>query len=274
MKRSQLAINSVSTRGGFEESLAAYQRAGFVNVEFILGPVKDWIADGRTPAQARRLLEAHGLKCIGGFDCGLEAFAPESKQEQNRARLVENARLLHELGGANLVVGTDGPSETHGDPLGVLAARFGEIAGEIEPLGVSLLIEFNWSPLVKSLRAAVEVAKRSGAVNVGVLFDPAHYHCTPTKFEQISAASVPFIRHVHVNDMADKAGELCDCNGDRVLPGAGCLDLGALFGRLEEFGYDGYFSIEMFSDELWEMPVEVAARRMIESLLPLCEGAS
>lgn len=53
--------------------------------------------------------------------------------------------------------------------------------------------------------------------------------------------------------------------------GKACLDLPALFGGLESFGYDGYFSIEMFSDGLWQMPAAHAAQLMFDSLPPLCE---
>ena len=52
-----------------------------------------------------------------------------------------------------------------------------------------------------------------------MLYDTAHYFCTPSKLEDI-AASVPWIRHVHVNDMRDKPPEVTNCNSDRVLPGA------------------------------------------------------
>lgn len=274
MKRSQLAINSVSTRHeNLEEALAAYVGAGFQNVEFMLGHVKEYLQRGHGATDARRLIESHGLKCIGGFECGLEAFSGAEQRAKNHALIVANARLLAELGGTSLVVGTDGPVAPVGDVLGDLSAVFAEVAGQIEDTGVSLLIEFNWSPVVKSLRSAVKIVQRSGASNVGVLFDPAHYHCTPTKFEQINAHSVPFIKHVHVDDMADKPGELSNCNSDRALPGMGCLDLPALFGALEKHGYGGYFSIEMFSDELWNLPAAEAAKLMFNSLLQLCEDA-
>jgi 2-keto-myo-inositol isomerase len=69
--------------------------------------------------------------------------------------------------------------------------------------------------------------------------------------------------------MADKPGELCDCNGDRVLPAEGCLDLPAIFGKLEECGYKGDFSIEMFTQSLYDMPASEAAAIMYQSLLPL-----
>jgi len=115
------------------------------------------------------------------------------------------------------------------------------------------------------------VARRSGRLNVGVLFDPAHYHCTPSKFEQLTPETVSLIKHVHVNDMRDKPGELSDCNTDRALPGQGILDLRALFGQIERGGYTGFFSIEMFDEALAALPPEDAARRMYDSLLPLCD---
>ncbi len=274
MKPEQLAINSVSTKNAdLETCLAAYQGAGFLNVEFVLSHVKAYLKKGNRLADVRRLLADHNLTCIGGFETPVLCFAEADKRAANHATIIENATLLAELGGANLVVGTDGPEDlkTIADPLGEMAAVLAEIAGQIKETGVNLCLEFNWSPIMKSLRTAAEIAHRSGMKNVGVLFDPAHYHCTPTKFDQLNAETIPLIKHVHVDDMRDKPGELSDCNGDRVLPGRGCLELPALFGQLEKHGYQGYFSIEMFSNELWAMPVGEAAKLMYDSLMPLCE---
>jgi len=113
------------------------------------------------------------------------------------------------------------------------------------------------------------VIRRVGRPNAGVVFDPAHYHCTPSKFEQLTPDNVATVRHVHIDDMRDKPGELSHCNEDRVLPGEGCLDLPGLFERLDSLGYRGYCGIETFNAELWAMPPGQAARRMYQSLLPL-----
>ena len=274
MRESQLAINSVSTiRHPLDVCLAAYAEAGFRAVEFPLRHVREYLEAGHALAEVRRLLERYGQRCIGGFETAVECFSPLERRAANHARVVENTRFLAELGGTNLVVGTDGPLDlaTVQDPIGEMAAVFAQVADSIADTGVHLLIEFNWSPLVKSLRTAAAIARRSQRPNVGVLFDPAHYHCTPTKFDQLTGENVATIRHVHVNDMRDKPAELSNCNSDRVLPGQGILDLRALFGRLEAYGYRGFYSIELFNEELWAMPAEQAARLMYDSLLPLCE---
>ena len=58
---------------------------------------------------------------------------------------------------------------------------------------------------------------------------------------------------------------------DRVLPGAGVADLPAIVGALDAAGWDGYYDLEIFSDNgtfgnawpdsLWDVPTEELARR-------------
>jgi 2-keto-myo-inositol isomerase len=271
MRRSQLAINSISTRqGSLEEALAAYAAAGFRQVEFHLPLLKDWLAGGRTVAEARELLAGQGLRAIGGFQFAVECFASPESRRANREQQRANAALIDELGGGTLVVGTDGPPQPTLDALDVVAASLRELAEEIAGLDVIIALEFNWGPLVKSLQSAVRVCEQVDHPQVGVLFDPAHYYTTVTKFEHLNAGTVRWIKHVHLDDMADKPGDLSNCNSDRVLPGEGVLDLPALIAALERHGYDGCYSIEMFNADLWGLPAAEAARRCYESLLPLC----
>ena len=235
--------------------------------------IRRYLSQGHTIDDVERLLAANDLSCIGGFDCVVECFSAPEPRAQNQARILANARFLSALGGTNMVVGTDGPADLArvADPIGEMAAAFAAVADIIQGTGVTLCIEANWSPVVKSLRTAAAIARRAGRSNIGLIFDPAHYHCTPTKFDQLSAENIALIRHVHVDDMRDKPGELSNCNSDRALPGQGCLDLKGLFGHIEKHGYEGYFSIEMFNDELWAMPPQQAAQIMYDSLLWLCE---
>jgi 2-keto-myo-inositol isomerase len=277
VKIEQLAINSVSTRHeDLEEALNAYAAAGFRNVEFVLPHVKDWLARGHDVDDVRCLLAVRNLRAIGGFEKALECFsAPESRRANHELHL-QNATLIHELGGGTLVVGADGPAQPVADPLAALdtvAGTLSNLARQIAGLDVTIALEFNWGPLVKSLHSAVLVAASVDHPQVGVLFDPAHYHTTPTKFEHLTGATVRWIKHVHLNDMRDKPGDLSNCNSDRVLPGEGILDLAALIGALERHGYNGYFSIEMFNEDLWQLPAAEAARRCYASLIPLCRTA-
>jgi len=273
MKKSQLAINSVSNLPHpLEPVLDAYATVGFKNVEFCLQHVWDYLKEGHSPAEAREALTGRGLSCIGGFEDIVECFTPKRQRTKNHKQVLRNAELISSLGGNSIVVGTDGPSKALKPEVLIseMGAVFAEIGDMIKHTGVTVCIEFNWSPVVKSFRTAAAIVRQARRKNVGVLFDPAHYHCTPTKFEQLTAKNIKTIKHVHVDDMRDIPGELSDCNDDRALPGKGCLDLKALFGAIESHGYKGYFSIEMFDQKLWAMPPKKAARMMYASLEKLC----
>ena len=153
-------------------------------------------------------------------------------------------------------------------PQPVVAPASDPVAAErIKPFNITMAIEFTWG-MVKTLLATVEIAKRSGATNCGVLFDPAHFHSTPSKTEHITADTVKFIRHVHVDNMPATPAETTDCNTARLLPGdpASCYDLVALFGRFEKLGYKGNYAIEMSNDELSAMPPEKAAKIMFDAM--------
>jgi 2-keto-myo-inositol isomerase len=271
MRSSQLAINSISTRqSGLEEAVKAYAAAGFKHVEFHLPLVREWLAEGYTHQDLRQLLAEYSVICIGGFELPVECFTSAESRSKNQDQHHENAKLLDALGGGTLIVGTDGPTKASMEALDVVADTIADVARRIEGLDVTIGLEFNWGPTVKSLQSAALVCEKVSHPKVGILFDPAHYYTTVTKLEHLNSQTIGWIKHVHVNDMGPKPGDFSDCNADRVLPGQGVLDLPALFGALEQHGYDGFFSIELFNEEIWQLPVQEAARQCYASLVQLC----
>lgn len=273
MKAERLTINSQCTfQHNLEEALDAYAAAGFRCVEPHLNLIKDWLNDGHTVDEARRLFEERNLSVVASSQLEVMCFGSPDARLPNLKANAENVRLIRELGADKMIVGTDGPEQNSVEALDSVAHAVRNLAEYTEDLGVDIAIEFNWSPIVKSLQSAVRVAELADHPRVGVLFDTAHYHVTPTKLEDVNERSVRWIKHVHLNDMPDIPADLAHRDFDRVLPGYGVLDLPGIIGALERNGYGGYFSIEMFNADLWALPAKETARRCYESLLPLCEG--
>ena len=273
MKADRLAINSQCTfQHNLEEAVDAYAAAGFKNVEPHLNLVKDWLDDGHTVDDTRRIFEERGLSVVASSQLEVMCFGSPDARLPNLKANAENARLIRELGADKMIVGTDGPEQNSVGALDAVAGAMWNLAEATEDVGVDIAIEFNWSPIIKSLQSAVRVAEIADHPRVGVLFDAAHYHVTPTKLRDINESSVRCIKHVHLDDMPDTPADLTHRDFDRVLPGEGVVDLPGVISALEQNGYRGYFSIEMFSANLWRLPAKEAARRCYESLLPLCEG--
>ena len=272
MKADRLAINSQCTfQHNLEEALDAYAAAGFKNVEPHLNLVRDWLDDGHTVDEARRLFEERDLSVVASSQLEVMCFGSPDARLPNLRANAENARLIRELGADKMIVGTDGPEQNSVGALNAVAGAMWNLAEATEDVGVDIAIEFNWSPIIRSLQSAVHVAEIADHPRVGVLFDTAHYHVTPTKLRDINEGSVRWIKHVHLDDMPDTPADLAHRDFDRVLPGEGVIDLPAIISAIERNGYEGYFSIEMFSAKLWRLPAKEAARRCYESLLPLCE---
>ena len=272
MKADRLAINSQCTfQHNLEEALDAYAAAGFKNVEPHLNLVRDWLDDGHTVDEARRLFEERDLSVVASSQLEVMCFGSPDARLPNLRANAENARLIRELGADKMIVGTDGPEQNSVGALNAVAGAMWNLAEATEDVGVDIAIEFNWSPIIRSLQSAVHVAEIADHPRVGVLFDAAHYHVTPTKLRDINEGSVRWIKHVHLDDMPDTPADLAHRDFDRVLPGEGVIDLPAIISAIERNGYEGYFSIEMFSAKLWRLPAKEAARRCYESLLPLCE---
>lgn len=268
----RLGLNTVSLKfTNLEEMAAAAAGAGFRTIECPLDQIRKELAKGMTPAQARAIINGHKLTVSGGFNQNLVGLGTPAEIKTSQDQHMQNAELIAQLGGTMMVVGTDyinwPASKDVPNVIERMAASARAVADRIRPYNITMAIEFNWG-MVKTLLATVEIAKQSGAANVGVLFDPAHFNATPSKTEHITAETVRWIKHVHVDNMPAAPAETTDCNTGRLLPGdpAGCYDLVELFGRFERLGYKGNYAIEMFNQALWDLPPAAAAKRMYDAM--------
>lgn len=139
----------------------------------------------------------------------------------------------------------------------------------LEPIHAS--IRDDWT-LVSSIPETLELIEEVGAPNVGVGFDTWHLWDTPDLLDDIRRHAGRFAG-AHVNDWRDPTRGW----NDRVLPGDGVIDLPAIVGALEDGGFDGWYDLEVFSDDgtfeddyadsLWKQPPLEVVRRGREGLL-------
>lgn len=125
----------------------------------------------------------------------------------------------------------------------------------------------HWS-MIGTIPETLDMIAEVGEPNVGVLFDTYHLWDTEDLLEHIRRNATRFGPSVHICDWRDPTRN----DFDRVLPGDGIMDLPGIFGALEEGGFDGWYDLEIFSDDgsfsdqdfedsLWKQdPVEVVKR--------------
>jgi sugar phosphate isomerase/epimerase len=123
----------------------------------------------------------------------------------------------------------------------------------------------HWS-LVNTLDDAAALIDEVGSDALGIQFDVWHLWNTPDLPAAIDRYA-DRIAGVHVNDYRRPTRSWAD----RVLPGDGVADVGAILAALDAAGWDGCYDLELFSDNgtfgsahpdsLWDVPAPELLRR-------------
>ena len=123
----------------------------------------------------------------------------------------------------------------------------------------------SWS-ILNTLGDAAAFVDAVGSDAVGIQFDVWHLWNSADVLDEIPRYA-HLIAGVHVNDWREPTRGWAD----RVLPGEGVADLPAILGVLEDVGWEGFYDLEIFSDNgtfgsaypdsLWDLDAAELARR-------------
>jgi sugar phosphate isomerase/epimerase len=266
-------LNPATLNGqlGLTDFVRVASQAGFKGIEL---RYPQWVehACAHGVAGLRRLLEEHGLEpaCFG-YPASLTR--PQS-WASDLEKAAEAADLACELGLAGgmtvLPFRCDGVQVA--DPA-EQADKLGRLADVAAGRGLSVYLEFiglhppaeQRGEFAQTATAALALAERTGRPNLGLVVDAYHWYLRGGALSEIEA--IPRGRPIfcHIDDAP--SGE-CETLTDpmRVLPGEGVIDLGGFLRALRGRGWDGFVSVELFSEQLRQMEPLEAARRARRSL--------
>jgi sugar phosphate isomerase/epimerase len=263
----RFSISQVTTlASSFTDDVCAYARAGAdaIGVWEIKLP-------GGSDAEALETLEASGLGSAAAIPA-VPSILPLPLMEgppDPRERIDAICASLHRLApfDPSGVVCLTGPGEDRETvvaglrTIGEEAARAGVRVG-LEP--INRVGGEDWT-MISSISEAVDLLDEADHPALGIQFDTWHVWNTPDVLDDIERHIDRFVG-VHVADWRDPTRGWAD----RVLPGDGIADLPAILGTLDRGGWDGYYDLEIFSDNgafgnawpdsLWDVPTEELAR--------------
>lgn len=115
-------------------------------------------------------------------------------------------------------------------------------------------------PIVTSIDEALELFADVGDDSLGLVVDVWHLHDSPR-----------FLASLRRHAQRVAALQCCDWRQprgprDRAFPGEGSANVPAIMGALEAGGFEGWLDLEVFSDELWQLPPEDFMRRGAEAI--------
>lgn len=239
----------------------------------------------RDPMEVARALRAAGLRaaaCIPAvmsFLPGEGIHGPDDVDERVEL-MCEGVRRLALLEPTSILCltgpqGSFPPAEARRRALESLR-RMATVADEV---GVPLSFEtFRYSDpqnysIIFGLEEAVDFLEEAGLADLPLCYDIWQVWDSSDRIIELTRELAPRINVVHLNDYRQPTRSW----NDRVLPGDGVVDLPAILAALREGGYDGWFDLEVFSDDgrwgndfpdsVWKLPWLEQARRGHEGLM-------
>ena len=135
------------------------------------------------------------------------------------------------------------------------------------------LESFPWSALA-NMRIAMDLLRRAGAPNAGLLIDVWHFYNTGGHADQLVDLPTAGITGFQLND-----GPLVHQNflqharAERQLPGEGELDVVGLIHAVRRAGFTGPYCVESNTPEFRNLPVAEAARRAADAATSVLRAA-
>jgi len=244
---------------------------GYQGLEFLHYKLLRYLENGGTTSALSKLVEGYGLQtaCLNAL-IDIERYRDGEKQA-----MLEEARRLTRIA-SELDCPTIQILAQHSidhlpqlQIMDIMTENISAIADIGQQYGVRYQIEVIAHTQFNQLDQALEVIRRIGKANVGVVIDFWHLFATgKTCPADIAALDPSLIFGVHFCDgRKPMPGEAWEETVLRAyMPGEGDIDIQAWTDAVKATGFDGVWSAELFSPARWEMDHHALARQVIENM--------
>jgi sugar phosphate isomerase/epimerase len=109
-----------------------------------------------------------------------------------------------------------------------------------EKVGVLLLIEPEPELLIERFDEYLKFAERVQSPWIGLNFDIGHAYCVSEDPQDWVEKMAPYTKHYHFEDIAATRVH------KHLIPGAGAIDFRATLAAIQQTGYDGWITVELY----------------------------
>ena len=269
MNLADFSLDTITLAGSLESKLDAAAGAGFSQITLW---AKDLVGhpDGYEAALNEvRLsgLRVNAIQVMRDYE-GLSGPLHRYKIETVKTML----RLCESVGAERLLICSSTSAHASGD-IDHIAADLRKVAMLATPLGIRVGYEaLSWGRHVSDFELSWEIVQRADRANLGVCIDSFHLlaNCglNGTNFDALASIPGERIAFVQLSDFLWKAVRTPEERIEtarhlRVFPGEGVhsAELSRMIRMIDQSGYRGDWSFEVFNDDYVQMPGEAVAAR-------------
>jgi sugar phosphate isomerase/epimerase len=152
-------------------------------------------------------------------------------------------RLAAEIGAPNITTEPGGrltPDQTWDQGAAIFYDELMPCVEVAEKVGVTLLIEPEPELLIERFGEYLKFMDRIDSSRVGLNFDIGHAYCVGEDPQDWVEKMAPHTRHYHFEDIAATRVH------KHLIPGHGAIDFAATLAAIQQTGYDGWITVELY----------------------------
>ena len=270
MNIDQFGMDTITLAGPLEAKLPAVRAAGFTQVML---NAADIVGHPRGEQAAVALVRQSGLR-VTGFQV-LRDF--EGLSGHLHAYKVDVAKAMLEMGhalGAKVLLACSSSSAHAAGDAELLTKDLQKLAMLAVPLGIRVAYEaLSWGRFVNEYPQAWDIVQRADRANLGLCMDSFHVLANRTALEGLEDIDPHKIFLVQLSDflwqeVRSPEDRIETARHYRVFPGEGMHSeqTTEFVRRLDDMGYRGDYSFEVFNDDYRQLPLPMVAERARRSV--------
>ncbi|WP_290874130.1 sugar phosphate isomerase/epimerase [Aquabacterium sp.] len=262
-------MDTISLGGGLAIKLRAAREAGFTQVML---SARDLVQHHGGVDEAIAIVRDSGLR-VTGFQVlrdfeGLSGHLHEYKVDVAKSMMEMCAAL-----NCRVLLACSSTSQHASQDRVDLIKDLRKLAMLAVPLGIKVAYEgLSWGRTVSEYTTAWELVEEADCPNLGLGLDSFHVFATGTPLDDLDVIDPTRIFLVQLsdfmwNEIRSVEERIATARHFRVFPGEGVhsAQLAEFVSKLDQMGYDGDYSFEVFNDDYQAMPPGLVAQRAMRS---------
>jgi sugar phosphate isomerase/epimerase len=270
MNLDHFGMDTITLAGPLEAKLRAVKAAGFTQ---IMLNATDVVGHPEGEAAAIAAVRASGLR-VTGFQVlrdfeGLSGHLHAYKVDVAKAML----EMCHALGARLLLACSSTSAHASGDAAR-LTQDLQKLATLAVPLNIRIAFEaLSWGRYVNDFAHAWEIVQDADRSNLGVCLDSYHMLANQSDLERLAEIDPRKLFLVQLSDfmwheLRSPQDRIETARHYRVFPGEGVHEekLAQLVRGIDDLGYRGDYSFEVFNDDYRQLPLPMVCARAKRSV--------
>ncbi|MDR3108488.1 MAG: sugar phosphate isomerase/epimerase [Planctomycetaceae bacterium] len=262
----RFCLNAGTLRGfnlDVVEEINVAAKASYTGIELWVDRLNDYVKRGGSLTDLKKRLGDNGLN----FENAMAFFAwvvnDDAKRNNGIEQMKREMTMVRELGCTRIAATASGATNERLDNFTVLGERYRTILQIGESMEVIPQLEiWGGSKTLTTLSDAVAIATAAGHPQAALLLDAYHLYKGGSPFDGLRLLNGKALNVFHVNDYPSNPPRETIQDKHRVYPGDGICPLKKIIKTLNEIGFTGALSFEIFNEEYIanDTPVGVATK--------------